>query len=99
MQQLIETLLLSLLTAFAILGYNKASQPDYILGDWQNAIIDIAGSDKYLHWLLTPIFLCPYCMSSFWTIVAHLFLAETFNPFYVILGIFATCGIVTLKPE
>ena len=99
MQQLIETLILSILTGLAILGYNKASQPDFILGDWQNAIIEIAGSDKYLHWILTPLFLCPYCMSSVWTIVAHLTLAESFNPVFVILGIFAACGTVTLKPE
>jgi len=96
---MIETLILSLLTAFAILGYHKASQPDYILASFHNAIIELSYKAKWLHFVLTPLFLCPYCMASFWTIFVHFAFAESFILPHVIFGIFATCGVVTLKPE
>lgn len=94
-----ETLTISILTGLAILGYHKASQPDYILDNFQYCIEALAEKGKWIRTALTPIFLCPYCMSSFWTIAAHLYFAESFNPVHVLIGIFATCGMVTLKPE
>ena len=96
---MIETLTLSILTGLAILGYHKASQPDFILYHFHNAIIAISESDKWQKWILTPIFLCPYCMASFWTGIVHLLFAESFIWHHVLIGIFATCGMVTLKPE
>lgn len=96
---MIEILILSILTGLAILGYHKASQPDYILAKFHNAIIELSFKANWIHFALTPLFLCPYCMASFWTIFVHLLFAKSFIWYHVIFGIFATCGFVNLKAE
>lgn len=81
---------LSLMTALAILGFRKAMQPDYILS-WFREILE----ESEHTFILKPLFLCEYCMSSFWTILVHLLFWD-FNLINLMFGILVTCGLVVI---
>lgn len=81
---------LSILTALAILGFRKAMQPDYILS-WFREILE----ESEHTFILKPVFLCEYCMSSAWTIIVHLIFWD-FDLINILFGILVTCGLVVI---
>jgi hypothetical protein len=85
-----KIILISYLTAKAIIGFRKAMEPDYILG-FLSTFAETLKEWQTL--LLTPIILCEYCMSSVWTILISLVFGQT-NPIHIGIGILVTCGIV-----
>jgi hypothetical protein len=85
-----EVLIISFITALSILGFRKAMEPGYILNFWAEIVESSEGLVKRL---LTPLFLCEYCMSSIWTIGISLMFGQT-NPIHIGIGILVTCGIV-----
>ena len=85
-----QIILLSILTAFAILGFRKAMQPDYILSWFREILENIEDVP-----ILNPLFLCEYCMSSVWTLSVH-FIFWELNLFSAIFGILVTCGLITI---
>lgn len=100
MAENIELIVLSFITAFAILGFRKAMEPGYIL-DFFSLFVDYLESTEttWLRHIFAPWFLCEYCMSSVWTIGVHSAFTD-FNLTHAIFGILVTCGIiVTLRHE
>lgn len=100
MAENIELIVLSFITAFAILGFRKAMEPGHIAQQLGYLADDINIGDKiWLKCLISPLFGCEYCMSSVWTISVHLIFTD-FNLAHAIFGILVTCGIiVTLRHE
>lgn len=88
----------SLITALLIIGINKSMEDGYILSkvrEW--AEIQSDNSDL-VRFILTPVCLCTYCMSSVWTVIVQFQIGYT-GIMPLACSIFMTLGFVVLfKP-
>jgi hypothetical protein len=53
----------------------------------------IGPSGAALRWLLTPVYLCPLCGSSFWSVVAFLVLGSPYPPTLLLLNVLVAAGL------
>lgn len=85
----------SLITAFIIIGITKATEEGYILEPFKLWAEQEAEKSDLIRFILTPVVLCSYCMSSVWTIIVQLQIGYT--SFISLCGsIFLTLGMVVL---
>ena len=85
----------SLITAFIIIGITKATEEGYILEPLKLWAEQEAEKSELVRFILTPVVLCSYCMSSVWTIIVQLQIG--YISFISLCGsIFLTLGMVVL---
>ena len=88
-------LLTSIISSLLIIGLDKSMQDGYILSKVREWAEIEADKSDFVRFILTPICLCTYCMSSVWTIIVQLVIGFTgITP--LLCSIFMTLGFVVL---
>ena len=85
----------SLITALIIIGLSKAMEDGYILCKFKEWAIAEAEKSDLARFILTPVCLCTYCMSSVWTIIVQFQIGYT-SLVSLIGSIFLTLGIIVI---
>ena len=85
----------SLITALIIIGLSKSMEDGYILSKFKEWAISEAERSDLARFILTPVCLCTYCMSSVWTIIVQFQIGYT-SLISLIGSIFLTLGIIVI---
>lgn len=88
-------LLTSIISSIFIIGLDKSMEDGYILSkvrEW--AEIEAEKSDL-VRFILTPVCLCTYCMSSVWTVIVQFQIGYT-SLISLIGSVFLTLGMVVI---
>jgi hypothetical protein len=99
---MINSLLLSLITALLIIGAHIVTNWEgmllYFLTNWYERAYAIASErqQRILSFISKPVFTCPYCMSSVWTIVMWFTYGCGPHHWFLVVQIPLTCGIVAV---
>lgn len=57
--------------------------------------VEASRAAKIFAYLCKPLFTCPYCMASVWTVIAYVATGKGFD-WFILADMLCTCGIVTV---
>ena len=85
----------SLITALLIIGIKKSMEDGYLLSKVREWAEIEADKSDLVRFILTPICLCTYCMSSVWTVIVQFQIGYT-SLISLIGSVFLTLGMVVI---